>query len=69
MGYTPSNMDDDTAEVTTPTDNFRPRELNPVDERISTFLTARSGIYRELADLREEVSEPMTRDSSHTTVA
>ena len=53
-------MVNDTADVTTPTD-YITRESNPMDQLISTFLTARSGVYRELAELREEVSELMAR--------
>ncbi len=34
----------------------RPPESDPASQLISTFLTARSGTYRELAELREAVS-------------
>ncbi len=54
-------MDNDVANLTTLNDEARPEESDPVVQLISTFLTARSDIYHGLAELRREVSEPMTR--------
>ena len=54
-------MDNNIANITTLNNDARPQESDPVFQLISTFLTARSDIYRELAELRREVSEPTTR--------
>lgn len=54
-------MDNNVANLTTLNDGARLQESDPVAQLISTFLTARSDIYRELAELRREASEPMTR--------
>ncbi len=41
--------------TTTPTNATRDRDTSPAGQHIFSFLIARSEIFRELADLREEV--------------
>jgi len=48
-------MDHDTVNTTTPTNATRDRDTSPAGQHIFSFLIARSEIFRELADLREEV--------------
>lgn len=49
-------MDDDIAKSMTLTKETRSPKPDSAGQLISTFLIARSGVYRELAELREEVS-------------
>lgn len=61
-------MDGNIAKVTALVNDPSSREPDPVGQLISSFLIARSGTFRELAELREEVSELLTRLPQHTTL-
>lgn len=61
-------MGDNLANTVPLINDTRSRESDPSDRLITTFLIAHSRIFRELAELREEVSKLTTRDPSHTTL-
>lgn len=61
-------MENDIAGIMTLTKDTRSPELDPASQLISAFLKARSGIYRELTELRREVSKPLVQYPSHTTL-
>jgi len=48
-------MDHDTVNTTTPTNVTHDRDTSPAGQLVFNFLAPRSQIFRELADLREEV--------------
>ena len=56
--FSPINIDDNFPNVREMVNNTRSREPDPVVHVISSFLIARSRIFRQLSELREEVSEP-----------
>ena len=59
-------MDSKNPTFTTQIHDTRSGESDQVGRSISTFLTARSAIFRELAEIREQVSEVLTRDPPYT---
>lgn len=67
-GSTFLNMDDNIAPVTALVNDTRSREPDPVSQLISSFLIARSRTFRELAELRDEVSELLARLFLHNTL-
>ena len=61
-------MDDNIANVTALVNDTHSREPDPVGQLISSFLIARSRTFRELAELRNEVSELLARLFLHNTL-
>ena len=61
-------MDDKIEHTTTLVDKLCLREPDPARQLIDSFLIARSEIFRGLAELRDEVSEPLTRLNCYTTL-